>query len=486
MIPCGDVCSLPTRLENVRIDASQAQRLGRSCLSIVLRSRSHARLRRNAIMSHAFSCVQPAFVDDITSKANIKSYEDNRESSGGAAVTAGGVRITMRLFAGIPPIVTESNERKSAGITVSPPRLRRAPAALRISTLGTLVQLPAPGRGGSCYGYGSTGPTRGRAAEGGSRPRGAPRNGKLAEAVRPGADTGGGAAPLCACLLPPSRHAVPYGAGPCARAPLCASSMRALILRFGMHGRAPRSDPPIYVLVIYLSNNFSSVFMQRRWKLHARDATSRTSGPLASRSPIAASGAIRETEMWKSWRIRGARGAAENGRLECGRRRRSKRDKTNSLFFEALASETCAPVGRARRAPAVARGSNEPTPAGRRLPRGARAPPRINPLNWNTTINPFRGSYSSCTPLITGSVLRSNPSVTGPADLEQGSVPYWNSKREKGRYGDRTWVVKVRSVKCNVHAVAAAPAHRRDASATGLEPRSRATHPKNSAALEAL
>ncbi|GBP47931.1 hypothetical protein EVAR_31471_1 [Eumeta japonica] len=31
--------------------------------SLVSRSRSHARLRRNAIMSHAFSCMQPAFID---------------------------------------------------------------------------------------------------------------------------------------------------------------------------------------------------------------------------------------------------------------------------------------------------------------------------------------------------------------------------------------------------------------------------------------
>ncbi|GBP35681.1 hypothetical protein EVAR_75006_1 [Eumeta japonica] len=31
--------------------------------SFVPRSRSHARLRRNATMSHAFSCVQPAFID---------------------------------------------------------------------------------------------------------------------------------------------------------------------------------------------------------------------------------------------------------------------------------------------------------------------------------------------------------------------------------------------------------------------------------------
>ncbi|GBP66655.1 hypothetical protein EVAR_50480_1 [Eumeta japonica] len=45
------------------IDASQAEHLGWSCLSIVPRSRSHARLRRNVTMSHAFSGVQPAFVD---------------------------------------------------------------------------------------------------------------------------------------------------------------------------------------------------------------------------------------------------------------------------------------------------------------------------------------------------------------------------------------------------------------------------------------
>ncbi|GBP37986.1 hypothetical protein EVAR_84974_1 [Eumeta japonica] len=31
--------------------------------SLVPRSRSHARLRRNVTMSHAFSCVQPAFID---------------------------------------------------------------------------------------------------------------------------------------------------------------------------------------------------------------------------------------------------------------------------------------------------------------------------------------------------------------------------------------------------------------------------------------
>ncbi|GBP90189.1 hypothetical protein EVAR_64171_1 [Eumeta japonica] len=31
--------------------------------SLVPRSRSHAQLRRNVTMSHAFSCVQPAFID---------------------------------------------------------------------------------------------------------------------------------------------------------------------------------------------------------------------------------------------------------------------------------------------------------------------------------------------------------------------------------------------------------------------------------------
>ncbi|GBP50184.1 hypothetical protein EVAR_97184_1 [Eumeta japonica] len=45
------------------IDASQAEHLDRSYLSIVPRSRSHARLKQNVTMSHAFSCVQRAFID---------------------------------------------------------------------------------------------------------------------------------------------------------------------------------------------------------------------------------------------------------------------------------------------------------------------------------------------------------------------------------------------------------------------------------------
>ncbi|GBP74614.1 hypothetical protein EVAR_98481_1 [Eumeta japonica] len=42
------------------MNASQADR---ASLSLIPRSRLHARLRRNVTMSHAFSCVQPAFID---------------------------------------------------------------------------------------------------------------------------------------------------------------------------------------------------------------------------------------------------------------------------------------------------------------------------------------------------------------------------------------------------------------------------------------
>ncbi|GBP62953.1 hypothetical protein EVAR_95908_1 [Eumeta japonica] len=49
-------------LSGREIDASQAERLGR--LSIACSALSpHARLRRNATMSHAFSCMQLAFID---------------------------------------------------------------------------------------------------------------------------------------------------------------------------------------------------------------------------------------------------------------------------------------------------------------------------------------------------------------------------------------------------------------------------------------
>ncbi|GBP51939.1 mRNA-capping enzyme [Eumeta japonica] len=60
----SEIMPPPKRVARYKeMDASQAERLGRSCLSVVPCSRSHARLRRNATMSHDFSCVQPAFID---------------------------------------------------------------------------------------------------------------------------------------------------------------------------------------------------------------------------------------------------------------------------------------------------------------------------------------------------------------------------------------------------------------------------------------
>ncbi|GBP10881.1 hypothetical protein EVAR_5461_1 [Eumeta japonica] len=63
-------------LQRKEIDVSQAERLGRSCLSIgsLPRSRSYARLRRNATMSHAFSEIQVKyrFGIGITSRTGIK------------------------------------------------------------------------------------------------------------------------------------------------------------------------------------------------------------------------------------------------------------------------------------------------------------------------------------------------------------------------------------------------------------------------------
>ncbi|GBP19107.1 hypothetical protein EVAR_83420_1 [Eumeta japonica] len=55
------ISTMLIELGRKEIDAVQSEHLGRSCLSIVPRSRSHARLRRNVTMSHAFSCVQPVF-----------------------------------------------------------------------------------------------------------------------------------------------------------------------------------------------------------------------------------------------------------------------------------------------------------------------------------------------------------------------------------------------------------------------------------------
>ncbi|GBP53823.1 hypothetical protein EVAR_42541_1 [Eumeta japonica] len=54
-VPVDKVSEKALTLYSKEIDASQAERLGRSCLSIVPRSRSHARLRQNATMSHTYS-----------------------------------------------------------------------------------------------------------------------------------------------------------------------------------------------------------------------------------------------------------------------------------------------------------------------------------------------------------------------------------------------------------------------------------------------
>ncbi|GBP35658.1 hypothetical protein EVAR_74983_1 [Eumeta japonica] len=55
-------------LRDGRLDLTNCSRVGRVrplslFRSLVPRSHSHARLRRNATISHALSCVQPAFID---------------------------------------------------------------------------------------------------------------------------------------------------------------------------------------------------------------------------------------------------------------------------------------------------------------------------------------------------------------------------------------------------------------------------------------
>ncbi|GBP62332.1 hypothetical protein EVAR_48505_1 [Eumeta japonica] len=56
MTNCCNVRPLSLFYSNVSADGVEERSLGP-------RSRSRARLRRNATMSHAFSCVQPAFID---------------------------------------------------------------------------------------------------------------------------------------------------------------------------------------------------------------------------------------------------------------------------------------------------------------------------------------------------------------------------------------------------------------------------------------
>ncbi|GBP36293.1 hypothetical protein EVAR_85542_1 [Eumeta japonica] len=72
------------------IDASQAERLGRSCFSLVPRSRSRARLRRKTTMSHDFSCVQPAFIDPLSFQFAGRGV---RRGERAQARAAGGVQL---------------------------------------------------------------------------------------------------------------------------------------------------------------------------------------------------------------------------------------------------------------------------------------------------------------------------------------------------------------------------------------------------------
>ncbi|GBP69369.1 hypothetical protein EVAR_53446_1 [Eumeta japonica] len=60
---CGDDHLLFGCVRPLCLFYSNASADGVEERSLVPRSRSHARLKRNATMSHAFSCVQPAFID---------------------------------------------------------------------------------------------------------------------------------------------------------------------------------------------------------------------------------------------------------------------------------------------------------------------------------------------------------------------------------------------------------------------------------------
>ncbi|GBP42930.1 hypothetical protein EVAR_87310_1 [Eumeta japonica] len=63
--------------------------------SLAPRSRSRARLRRNATMSHAFSCVQPAFID-LSWESNLKRLPCWLGSDGGP-LTAASSQILLQL-----------------------------------------------------------------------------------------------------------------------------------------------------------------------------------------------------------------------------------------------------------------------------------------------------------------------------------------------------------------------------------------------------
>ncbi|GBP56796.1 hypothetical protein EVAR_91448_1 [Eumeta japonica] len=87
--------AVSVRLERIgrwrgrEIDASQAERLGRSCLSIVPCSRSHAGLRRNATMSHAFSM----FVWHVLPAVPARALGHGGARAGGRPSDTGRLRI---------------------------------------------------------------------------------------------------------------------------------------------------------------------------------------------------------------------------------------------------------------------------------------------------------------------------------------------------------------------------------------------------------
>ncbi|GBP15827.1 hypothetical protein EVAR_94000_1 [Eumeta japonica] len=76
--------------------------IGRSSLSIEPRSRSHALLRRNVTMSHAFSCVQSAFIDlaSQTVDVNFRNVDATESSE-----PQGTLLSALRILTNIPRLV---------------------------------------------------------------------------------------------------------------------------------------------------------------------------------------------------------------------------------------------------------------------------------------------------------------------------------------------------------------------------------------------
>ncbi|GBP16594.1 hypothetical protein EVAR_19389_1 [Eumeta japonica] len=111
----------------------KAERLGRSCLSIIPRSRSHARLRRNATMSHAF-CLrgvennvfpQRSAGADLSSPAEAMVSAEVTYHRSSTAIAQTRQEPRLRHPRGVPCKVTESK------------CLLYAPEMSAISTRGT-------------------------------------------------------------------------------------------------------------------------------------------------------------------------------------------------------------------------------------------------------------------------------------------------------------------------------------------------------------